>query len=602
MKEVRHLPDPYISHSPDVETREDGVLILGSGLQTGPVADKTGDWLHHWAVQAPDRVFLAERDGGGWRVVTYAQALDRVRRIAAALLSRGMGPDTPLVVLSGPSVNHGLLALATQYIGVPLVPLAEQYALIPEAYPRLRHAVEKTAPGMVYSEDGKAFAAALARTELAGLPQVVARDGPDGSIAFDDLLAGAPDAALDAAFAAVGPDSLAKILFTSGSTSLPKGVPQTQRMMCVNQAQLRACLPFLKAHPPVLLDWMPWNHVFGGNFVFNAILANGGSYYLDDGKPIKGRFGRTLENLGMVNATLSLNVPIAYAMLVDAMRDDAKLRAGFFDGLDMIFYAGASLPADVWAALEGMANSETGRVPMMTSSWGLTETAPMAVMHYQGGAETGHIGVPVPMVEAKLIPESPGRYEIRVRGPNVMDGYFDDAEKTKGAFDDEGFFITNDAVRFVDEADPAKGVKFDGRISEDFKLQTGTWVQAGNLRLEALAALSGLVQDVVITGADQREIGILIFPPATLGLSGKDGTIRDAHYLAQIAERLSALAANATGSASRIARALVLADPPHVGDGEITAKGSLNNAVILRRRAGLLKRLYRDDDPSVLRV
>jgi len=590
----------YIPHSLNIETRQDGALILTSGLKMGPVVERTTDWLHRWAKESPDRVFIAERDGDGWRTVTYSETLTKVRAIAASLLARGMGPETPIVVMSGPSVNHGLLALATQYIGMPLVPLAEQYSLIPEAHSRLIYAMEKTGPAMVYAEDGVAYSAALGLGQMDGLVKLVGRNAGDDCIPFDDLLSGVPDATLDAANAAVGPETLAKILFTSGSTSMPKGVPQTQRMMCVNQAQYQACLPFLEDHPPVMLDWLPWNHVFAGSSDFNMILANGGTLYLDDGKPVKGLFERTLENWKMVNPTMSLNVPIAYAMLVDAMRDDAELRAHFFGGLDMIFYAGASLPADVWKALEEMSMAETGRIPMMTSSWGLTETAPMALIHYQGGAETGMIGVPGPQLEAKLIPESPGRYEIRVRGPNVMPGYFNDAEKTAEAFDEEGFFITKDAVRFVDEENRAEGVRFDGRISEDFKLQTGTWVQSGNLRLEAMAALSGLVQDVVITGADRREIGLFVFPPAARGLTGEDGTVRDEAYLAEISEKLSALATKATGSASRIARAIVLSEPPHVGDGEITAKGSLNYNAILSRRADLLERLYDNDDPSTL--
>lgn len=595
------MTSQIIPHSLKVETRDDGTLILSSEMALPPTVDKTSDWLHRWAVDAPDRVFLAEREGDGWRTLTYAQALDAVRRVAASLLARGFGAETPVVVLSGPSINHGILALATQYIGVPLVPLAEQYSLIPDAHPRMLYAIEKTKPAMLYAEDGGVYAEALSLPELDGLLKVVGGTAGDGIVEFDSLLKGEPDALLDAVNATVEPDTLAKILFTSGSTSMPKGVPQTQRMMCVNQSQYQACLPFLQDHPPVILDWMPWNHVFGGNSNFNMTLANGGSLYLDDGKPMKGRFERSLENLAMVNATMSLNVPIAYAMLVEAMRNDAALRKQFFDGLDLIFYAGASLPADVWDALREMAMAETGHVPMMTSSWGLTETAPMAVIHYQGKAESGHIGVPAPQLEAKLIPESPGRYEIRVRGPNVMAGYFNDPEKTAESFDDEGYFITKDAVRFVDENDRTKGVKFDGRISEDFKLLTGTWVQAGNLRLEAMAALSGLVLDVVITGADRHEVGVMIFPPAARGLTGDDGTIRDAEYLAELSERLTSLAAKATGSASRIARALVLAEPPNVGGGEITAKGSLNYNAILRRRADLLERLYDDSDLSILK-
>lgn len=590
----------YIQHDLKIETREDGTLILTSGLELGPVVEKTTDWLHRWAEEAPDRAFIAERDGDGWRSMTYAEMLDQVRRVAASLLARGMGPDTPIVVMSAPSINHGILVLATQYIGVPLVPLAEQYSLIPEAHSRLLYAVQKTRPSMVYAEDGGAYAAALALPELAELDRVVGHNVPEGCIAFDDLLATEPGSDLDAANAKVGPDTLGKILFTSGSTSMPKGVPQTQRMMCVNQAQYQACLPFLQDHPPVILDWLPWNHVFAGSSDFNMVLANGGTLYLDDGKPLKGRFERTLENLAMVNATMSLNVPVAFAMLVEALKKDANLRKMYFSNLDMIFYAGASLPLDVWNALEEMSLAETGRIPMMTSSWGMTETAPMTLIHHQGGASTGMIGVPGPEIEAKLIPEQPGRYELRVRGPNVMPGYFEDPKKTAETFDEEGFLITHDAVRFVDENDRAQGVRFDGRISEDFKLLTGTWVQAGNLRLEALGALSGLVQDVVVTGADRNDIGLMIFPPAVRGLSGEDGTVRDETYLAEISTKLAELAAKATGSSTRIKRAMVLSEPPHVGDGEITAKGSLNYNAILARRASLLERLYDNDDPATL--
>lgn len=593
----------YIPHALNIDTREDGTLILSSGLTLPAVADTTGDWLHYWAENAPERVFLAERDGNGWRELTYAQALAQTRAVATGLLRNGVGPGQGVVVLSGPSVNHGILALATQYIGAFLVPLAEQYALIPDAHPRLTYAVEKTRPAMVYAEDATPYAAALVLPSLDGMAKVVGHNATEGVIGFEALAAETDDAAVDAAHAQVGPDTLAKILFTSGSTSLPKGVPQTHFMMCVNQAQYQACLPFLSDHPPVMLDWMPWNHVFGGSSDFNMALANGGSLYLDDGKPLKGRFERTLENNRMISATMSLNVPIAYAMLVEAMRKDSALKQQFFTGLDMIFYAGASLPKDVWDALEEMAIEVTGKVPMMTSSWGMTETAPMALIHYQGGAETGHIGVPGPQLEAKLIPEQPGRYELRVRGPNVMAGYFEDPKKTAETFDEEGFMITQDAVRFVDENDRAKGVRFDGRISEDFKLQSGTWVQAGNLRLEALGALSGLVQDVVITGAGQKDLGLFIFPPAAMGLEDAgDGTVQDAAYVAQLSERLTALAAKATGSSNRIRRFMVMAEPPSVGDGEITAKGSLNYNAILSRRAALLERLYTDGDSGAVTV
>ncbi len=594
-----------IPHSVIREDRTDGAIVLRSELELGPVAKNTGEWLHRWAVEAPNRVFIAERDGDGWREVTYAQMLAKVRCVAASLLARGMGPGKPIVVLSAPSVDHGILTLAAQYIGAPTVPLAEQYSLIGDAHPRVVYAVKKVRSAMIFAEDAGPYGKALNLPELAGIDKVVSHGASveKGYLAFADLFAGQPGPELDAAYAAVEPDTLAKILFTSGSTSNPKGVPQTQMMMCVNQAQYLACLPFLGERPHTIVDWLPWNHVFAGSSDFNMVLANGGSLYLDDGKPVKGRFDRTLENLALKTGTLSFNVPVAYAMLVEAMRKDAKLRKEFFTNLDMIFYAGASLPAEIWGALEEMSLEVTGKIPMMTSSWGMTETAPACIIHHQGGAQTGMIGVPMPGLEVKLIPEQPERYELRVRGPNVMPGYFEDPVKTAETFDDQGFLITGDAVRFIDANDVTKGVKFGGRISEDFKLLTGTWVQAGMLRIKALDALAGLAQDVVLTGADRNDLGLMIFPDPHRHLDDHgDGTVRDAAYCAQVRERLSAFAEKATGSSNRIVRAIVMSEPPSVGDGEITAKGSLNNRAITQRRAGLLDRLYDDADQAVIHI
>lgn len=593
----------YPPHQVTRQDRADGSLLLQSGLTLGPVARNTGAWLHRWAEQTPDAVFLAERSGPGWRRESYGAMLEQVRGVAASLLARGLGPGKPIVVLSGPGVDHGILTLAAQYIGAPTVPLAEQYSLIPDAHPKLVYAVAKVKPAMIYTLDAQAYAAALAQDALAGIEVVASRGAGPGIAAFDDLTRGNAGVDLDAAYARVGPETLAKILFTSGSTSDPKGVPQTQAMMTVNQAQYQACLPMLAARPPVILDWLPWNHVFAGSSDFNMILANGGALYLDDGKPLPALFGRSLENQSMVDTTMSFNVPLAYARLVDAMAEDAALRKQFFSDLDLIFYAGASLPKKVWSGLEDMALAETGSVPMMTSSWGMTETAPAAIMHYQGGAQSGMIGVPMPELVVKLIPEQPDRYELRVRGPNVMDGYVDDPEKTAEVFDDEGFLITGDAVRFIDRDDMLQGIRFDGRISEDFKLMSGIWVQASTLRLEALTALAGLVQDVVVVGADRADLGVLVFPdPArTLKDDGR-GAITDASFCAEIQDRLQALAANATGSSKRIVRALVLAGPPSMGAGEITAKGSLNSKAILASRPTVLDRLYDDTDPATIRV
>ncbi|HEX9858178.1 MAG TPA: AMP-binding protein, partial [Paracoccaceae bacterium] len=405
------------------------------------------------------------------------------------------------------------------------------------------------------------------------------------------------------AHAAVGPETLAKILFTSGSTSDPKGVLTTHGMMCANQAQMAAAMPFLAARPPRIMDWLPWNHVFGGSHNVNMMLCHGGSLYIDDGKPTKTGFAASLRNLREHPGTLSFNVPVGFSMLIAAMQDDPGLRRAYFGDLDLIFYAGASLPQDVWEKLERYALEEKGSLPLMASSWGMTETAPATIMVHEPIGRSGVVGVPLPGTTVKLIPDAEMRCELRVKGPNVMPGYYGDPVKTAEAFDAEGFLITGDALRFLDPADAARGLVFDGRVSEDFKLMTGTWVQAGALRLEALRVLAGLVQDLVICGHDRGEVGVLIFPaPGRARGDQAEGALTDPALLAEVRERLTVLARQATGSARRIARALVLAEPPQLAAHEVTDKGSLNIRKILTRRAALVERLYDNEDPALVRV
>ena len=576
-------------------------MIMSSGLTLDPVAQNTGEWLHRWAAETPDAVFLAERSGPGWNKLKYGDALSQVQSVAAGLLDHGVGPGEKIVILSGPGIKHGILKLAAQYIGVATVPVAEQYSLIPDAQPRLIHIAEKICPAMVFAEDAEKFARGLALPQFDNALKVVGGLAGTGMITFERLLASTTN--ISAARDTVTPQTLAKILFTSGSTSTPKGVPQTHHMMCVNQNQYSGCLPFLKARPPVILSWLPWNHVFAGNSNFNMALAFGGALYLDTGKPVKGLFDTTLENLRMVKPTMSANVPVGYAMLVEAMREDAQLRHNFFADLDFIFYAGASLPADVWQGIEELAMIELGRVPMLTSSWGMTETAPMALMHYEGNATSGMIGIPGPELEARLLPIDDNRYELRVRGPNVMDGYYEEPEKNAETFDDEGFMKTGDAVCFADPDRLESGLQFDGRIGEDFKLLSAVWVQSARLRLGAMPALAGLAQDIVITGENRTDLGLLVFPDPQLGLqAGDDGTIQDAHYCAKIRSVLAKLAETATGSSNRIVRAIVLGEPPSVKAHEITAKGNLNNNAVLRHRAGFVERLYDDSDPATIQI
>lgn len=602
--------DPkFRPHNARAETRADGTILYTSGYDMSTPARTTGDWLHRWAEEAPLRPFLAERYGAGWHEVSYAQALEQVRAIGAALVARGLNEHTPILVISGNGIDHGLLALAGQYVGVPVVPVAEQYALIHGAHGRLRHAIELVKPKMAYTVDADQYAEALALDAFDGIEVVASRPGRNEAVTpFSDLLKGDPTVNIDAAHARVGPDTVVKILLTSGSTSAPKGVPTTHAMMCANQAQMADALPFVKEKPPVLVDWLPWNHVFGGSHNFNLVLANGGTLHIDDGKPVPALIDRTLENLSMVSPTISFNVPLGHAQVVEALKKDKSLRRKFFAELDMIFYAGASLPQDVWEGFENLARAERAETPLMNSSWGLTETAPSTLMQHEPTIRAGIVGVPLTGVTVKLIPteDDADRYEVRVKGPNLFKGYLGNPEKTAEAFDDEGFFITGDAMRFVQANEPNMGLRFDGRISEDFKLMTGTWVRAAQLRLDMLAHLGPLAQDIVITGADREEIGILIFPNMKelkaegYALDSASGAYTDRLLKGEIARHLAERAREVQGSSTHVARAMVLCEPPDMGEGEITAKGNLNARKILDRRRQLLDRLYDDADPATI--
>jgi feruloyl-CoA synthase len=594
-------------HDVSSEQRSDGTLLLRSNSEMGDVVDTSADWLHRWSEEAPERIFLAERSGAGWREETYQSTLQKVRAIAASLLARGMGPDTPILIMSGNGVDHGLLTLAAHYVGVPTAPIAEQYALIPAARERLEHAISLVKPRMAYVVDADKFAHAITIDALAGV-EIVASDvgSQSGVTGMDTLLQGDSGADIDAARGQVTPDSIVKILMTSGSTSAPKGVMTTQRMMCVNQTQISDSLPFLTERSPSVVDWLPWNHVFGGSHNFNMMLANGGSFYIDDGKPLKGLFDRTVENLKMVTGSLVFNVPVGFGMLLQALKSDPDLRQRFFQDLDMIFYAGASLPQDIWQGLEQMAFDVKGEVPLMTSSWGLTETAPATMIQQEPTDRSGVIGVPMSGVTLKLVPEEDGRYEVRAKGPNIMPGYYNDPQKTAEAFDDEGYFVTGDAMVFVDPNNMNAGMRFDGRISEDFKLLTGTWVRATALRMSLLGHFAPLAADLVITGQDKSDIGVLIFPnkeaieAAGHALDDVDGMLSDPSLLNALRDRLAAWNAENASSSTRIARAAFFAEPASLVDAEITAKGNLNFRKVLQRRSAILDHLYNGSHDAVI--
>ncbi|WP_170604061.1 feruloyl-CoA synthase [Ruegeria arenilitoris] len=599
----------FLAHSIAREDRADGTILLRSKHPLGPVVKSSSDWLHKWAVKSPNQTFVAERSGAGWRKENYAATLQKVRAVASSLLARGMGPETPILIMSGNGIDHGILSLAAQYVGVPTAPVAEQYSLIRGAHDRLRHAIELVGPKMAYVSDAEQYGEALSIEVLNSVEVIASRTGSYSAVtSFEDLLFGDNGVDLDDAHSKVGPDSIAKILMTSGSTSAPKGVITTQRMMCANQTMLADALPFLRERPPRIVDWLPWNHVFGGSHNFNMMLANGGSLFIDDGKPVKGLFERTLENLAMETGTLSFNVPVGYAMLLGALQSDIDLRQRFFRDLDLIFYAGASLPQDIWSGFEQMAMEMKGEIPLMTTSWGLTETAPATMMQSEPINRSGVVGVPMNGVTLKLIPDEEMRCEVRVKGPNVTPGYFKDPKKTDQAFDDEGFLITGDAMLFVDPRDLDKGMMFDGRISEDFKLLTGTWVRAAQLRMDMLTWLAPIANDIVVTGADRNQIGLLIFPDQEeLTLQGYEliddnGAYRCDLLQGEIRRRLAERASKVSGSSTRVARAIILSKPASMSDGEITAKGNLNFRKVLTERQRLLERLYDDADPATINI
>jgi feruloyl-CoA synthase len=551
--------------------RPGGGFILRSPAALPEAARCVGDWLVRWAREAPDRTFLAERRAGAWARATYADALARVRRLAQLLLDRRLSAARPLAILSGNSIDHALLALAAMHVGVPVAPVSPAYALASQDHAKVRALVEVLQPGAVWA-DGSAFAPALAALGVAPL----------------ELHEVTPTPAVDEAFAAITPDTVAKILFTSGSTGTPKGVVNTHRMLCSNQAAITAGWPFLADRPPVIVDWLPWSHTFGANHNFNMILAHGGTLYIDAGKPAPGAFTSTLTNLREVASTLYFNVPRGFDMLVEQLEADEELRATFFRDLDLVFYAAAALSPATWDRLAAVAR-RAGANPAMVSAWGSTETSPLVTQVHFPIDRAGVIGLPAPGLELAFAP-SGDKLEMRVRGPNVTPGYWLPGGAIEPAPADElGFYPMGDAGRLADDEHPEHGVMFDGRTAENFKLASGTWVHVGELRIALVAACSPLVADAVITGHDRDEIGALVF--------AAPGRALDPDALADGLRRC-----NATRSASstRIARVLVLAEPPSIDAGEITDKGYLNQRAVLARRAADVARLYAGGDGVLL--
>ncbi len=583
--------------------RPDGALLVRSREMLPPHPERNTDRLAFWASHAPDRTFLAMRDrSGDWRRVTYGEAQDSVNRIASALLSRDLSAERPVAILSGNDIEHALLTLAAMAVGVPVAPISPAYSLISSDFGKLRSILALLTPGMVFVGNAAPFARAIQAVCPPDAEVVATTGGLDDRpvTAFATLLTEPASPAIAAAKAKVSPDTIAKILFTSGSTGLPKGVINTQRMLNANQAMLTHWLPFVADEPPILVDWLPWNHTFGGNHNVGFVLNHGGTLYIDEGKPVPTGIAHTVRNLKEIAPTIYFNVPKGFEELLPFLRDDAALRASFFSRLRTNFYAGAGLAAHVTRALDEIALAEIGRTLPMITGLGATESAPAALASTDERAPVGNVGLPLPGLTLKLV-ENGGKLEARLKGPSITPGYWRNPEQTAKAYDDEGFYCLGDALKFVDPANLQAGFVFDGRVSEDFKLATGTWVSVGPLRARIVAGFAPLARDAVIAGHDRDEVMALIFPDAdgcrrAIGdaAAGLDDRALFAHprLRALFATKLAALQQASTGSSNRVSRILLLDELPSIDANEVTDKGSINQRAVLTRRAAQVEALY----------
>jgi feruloyl-CoA synthase len=586
-----------------LEREPSGVIHIRTAQVLPPYHATLSEPLEHWAKAAPDRVFLAQRDAEGrWRTLSYSQVLALTRRIGAALLRRGLSPDKPIAIISGNDIEHALLALAAMNVGIPYAPISAAYSLLSSDFGKLRAIIDLLTPGLVFANDGRPFARALYATVPDSIELVVTRNplGDRKTTMFADLIGAEDDAGVAAAQRQITPDTIAKFLFTSGSTGTPKAVINTHRMLCSNQAMIAAGFAFVTDEPPVVVDWLPWGHTFGSNHNFNMVLVNGGSLYIDDGNPTPPGVPKTARNLREIAPTIYFNVPKGYEALVPHFRADEALRKNFFSRLKVLFYAGAGLNQTTWDDLTRLAIETTGERIIFLSSLGSTETSPLALACTFDFDLPGNIGLPAPGVELKLVPNE-GKLEARLRGPHITPGYWRQPQLTREAFGSDGFYRIGDALKFADPTDAGKGFLFDGRIAEDFKLSTGTWVSVGPLRARFIDACAPYVRDVVFAGPDRDDIVALVFPdieacrklaPEHAADAAPAAVLDDVRVRRKFAAVLEALAATSPGSSTRVMRAVLMAEPPSMDKGEMTDKGSINQRAVLKNRAALVDELY----------
>ena len=604
---------PQKPPSIDVTRKPDGTIYVASRYPLGQMHRSIAHLLEEKAAAHPERNFIAERTPlpggklGDWRFITYGEANAKASAVAQALIDRGLGPDTPLMVISGNSIIHAVMMLGAMKARVPVAPVSVAYSLMSGDHSKLRHVFETAKPKMIFAEQGPMYARALAALPLDGVEVVTVMPIPDRpTTSFEDLTRVNVGPKVAASMEQITHGTVAKYLFTSGSTGMPKGVLQTHGMMCAVVAATQA-LREDQDDPneiPQSLEWMPWNHISAGNIGFNGNLNAGGTVYLDAGKPLPGMFDETIRNLREVAPLVFGSAPIAFGWLADAMERDEKLRDQFFSKMRYVGYGGATLSQDIYERIQKLAIAATGmRIPL-TTMYGATETQGVTVVHWLT-EKVGLIGLPLPGITLKLVPNGT-KLEVRVKGPTVTPGYLKRPDLTRAAFDDEGFYSLGDAAKFLDESDPEKGLVFDGRVTEDFKLDSGTWVSVGTLRAQAIGAASPLIQDCVVCGHDKAYVGLLAWPNIAAAKeicadsvrSSPEEVIHSPKVREYLHAKIAAHNATCGGSSARIKRVMLMLEPPSVDGHEITDKGYINQRATLDRRKRLVELLYENPPPA----
>lgn len=601
----------------NVETRASGEQLITCPEPLGIFAEKITDKLEEWADKTPNTDFICQRDASGqWQRLTYSQTLQQVRRLAKWMLTQNLSEERPVVILSGNSIEHLIVGLAAMYIGIPYAPISTAYSLISSDYGKLKHVFETLTPGLIFVDNLSLYRKAIDSVNSENAPLVCCEVGNEEtsrypvsllSSLFNEGYKRENDEALELANRSVTGDSIAKFLFTSGSTGMPKAVINTQRMLCANQQMIRSVFAFLRDEKPIILDWLPWNHTFGGNHNVGIVLYNGGTFYIDEGKPVAKLLHHTLNNLREISPSIYFNVPKGYELLVNALKSNPDSAKGLFKNLRMFFFAGAGLAQHVWDQLDQLAVDQTGKkVPMLTGL-GATETAPSATFASVEECASGVIGTPCPGVELKLVPNAE-KQEIRVKALTITPGYWRNSEQTEKAFDEEGYYCLGDAVKWIDPASPNRGMLFDGRIAEDFKLDTGTWVSAGVLRAKLIQHFAPYVTDAVICGRDRSDITAMIFPDiakvkeqvANSEALDNESLLSHPDVVEIFRKHLEKMLSSSTSSSTRINRITLLSEPPSIDGHEITDKGSINQRAVMVRRESIVNSLY--DEPLAAHV